>query len=168
MNKNRSVVIVRYNDAIDGVLCKVRHFFGIVLRWHRSPLFSLYLSMCVSRSSSFLLAFATLICIEPMFLARLSNNYDCVRILGGRMRYAFNLFIYIFAAVCVFFCFVWCFYFLFFSSSFACCCSFGTLPMIVCAKLKFSFYFFSCLLFLCRQCDQIPCRLKIIASIVCF
>lgn len=32
MSKNRSVVIVRHNDAIDGVLCKVRHFFGIVLR----------------------------------------------------------------------------------------------------------------------------------------
>lgn len=30
--KNRSVVIVQHNDAIDGVLCKVRHFFGIDLR----------------------------------------------------------------------------------------------------------------------------------------
>lgn len=33
MNKNRSVVIVRYNDAIDGVLCKERHFVGIDRRY---------------------------------------------------------------------------------------------------------------------------------------
>lgn len=155
MNKNRSVVIVRYNDAIDGVLCKERHFVR-----HRSPLHI----RCLALSHR-----CCRICrahwythIVPMFLARLFNNFDCVRILGGRMRYAFNLFILFF-----------------FSCNSVCMCFFSFFCLLFIwlfandrmrqAVVLFSFLF-PCLpcVCICRRCDQIPCRLKIIASIVCF
>lgn len=150
MNKNRSVVIVRYNDAIDGVLCKERHFVGIDRRY----------IFIVSLSHIWDCGCHALICMVPMFLARLFNNYDCVRILGGRKRYAFSLFILFFSC-----CHSVCMCFFVFLRSFSlvvhlavCQCSYAPSRSFISVPA----------LYICRQCDQIPCRLKIIASIVCF
>lgn len=69
MDKNRSVVIVRHNDAIDGVLCKVRHFTGIAsfAKPHccdvfgasvQQPRFEFWVVECVTLSICILLLFS--------------------------------------------------------------------------------------------------------------
>lgn len=108
MNKNRSVVIVRHNDAIDGVLCKVRHFFGIVLRWH--------IGCSLTRSLSF---YARIRCIDMHWTDVFGASVQQLRLcsnFGWSTAFSFQFIYFCFGAVCDFFFFSCLFFIWFFNN----------------------------------------------------